>query len=114
MRTAPVLLFLPWQDAAHAGVYSAKLFEYLGARRPILAVGAVPGVAGALVEETGAGRVAPDASRTAELLGELYTAHRSGKDAWLAAEDAVARYSHLEMVRQFAEELDFVTRKRKH
>lgn len=106
MRRSAANLFLLWQDDSHPGVYTGKLFEYLGARRPILAVGAVPGVAGALVEETGAGRIARDAAEVAARLGELFEAHRAGRDAWTPVEEKVLQHSHERMVERFALLLD--------
>lgn len=106
MRESPVLLFLPWQDAAHPGVYSGKLFEYLGARRPILSVGAEPGVAGALVESTGAGRSAGTVADVVARLREIDAAFRAGRDPWAAPEERIVEHSHLAMVAAFARELD--------
>ena len=33
------LLLMKWNDPAHRGIYTAKIFEYLAAGRPVLAVG---------------------------------------------------------------------------
>lgn len=106
MRRSAANLFLLWQDSGAPGVYSGKLFEYLGARRPVLAVGAIAGVAGALLEETGAGRIARDAGEVASRLAELYDAHRAGRDAWSPAEEKVLEHSHEHMVARFARVLD--------
>jgi hypothetical protein len=52
-----VLLLLEWVDERARGVYTGKLFEYLGAHRPILAVAGRGSVIEALLQETGAGQV---------------------------------------------------------
>lgn len=106
MRASPVLLFLPWQDKAHPGVYSGKIFEYLGARRPILSVGAEQGVAGSLVESSGAGRPARDEAEVALRLHEIRAAFREGRDPWTPSEERVREHSHEGMAAAFARELD--------
>ena len=78
-----LLLLIPEAGGRGRGVLTAKVFEYLAARRPILAVAPPDGEAAALVRETGAGLVAPpddlDAQREALVnlegrwrLGELH------------------------------------------
>lgn len=59
---ADILLLLLWNDQNYRGVYTGKLFEYVGSRRPILAVGATENVAADLVRERGAGLVTNDTS----------------------------------------------------
>jgi hypothetical protein len=54
---ADVLLLLLWNSPEEKGVYTGKLFEYLGARRPILAIGPPDNVATALIQSRGAGAV---------------------------------------------------------
>ena len=57
---ADALLLLLWNDPREAGVYTGKIFEYLGARRPILMLGLESGVAAELLRDRGAGVVAND------------------------------------------------------
>jgi glycosyltransferase involved in cell wall biosynthesis len=57
---ADVLLLLLWSHPLEAGVYTGKLFEYIGAGRPILSVGAEDGVAAHLIRDRGLGVVAAD------------------------------------------------------
>jgi glycosyltransferase involved in cell wall biosynthesis len=54
-----LLLLIPETDGRGRGVLSAKVFEYLAARRPILAAVPAEGEAAALVRATGAGLVVP-------------------------------------------------------
>jgi len=56
-READVLLLLLWNDLKEKGVYTGKLFEYIGARRPILAIGPADNVAAKLIQERKAGIV---------------------------------------------------------
>ena len=56
-READVLLLLLWNDPKEKGVYTGKLFEYIGARRPILAIGPIDNVAAKLIQERKAGIV---------------------------------------------------------
>ena len=62
-KESTVLLLLSWNDPRDEGTYSGKLFEYLGAGRPILATsvyegGSIP----KLLSETGSGIIANDAA----------------------------------------------------
>ena len=67
-RDADVLLLLLWTDAAQRGVYTGKLFEYVGARRPILAIGPGRDVAAEFIIDRDAGFVTNDAPEIARLL----------------------------------------------
>ncbi|WBY00730.1 glycosyltransferase [Ramlibacter tataouinensis] len=65
-----VLLAFLWSGGGEEGVYSAKLFEYAAAGRPILAVGRRNDV-GALIEAARIGSVHPDAASVAAALALL-------------------------------------------
>ena len=68
-QSADVLLFLLWNDASQPGVYTTKLFEYIGAHRPVLAVGMACGVAADLIRGRAAGSIATNSSEVESLLG---------------------------------------------
>ena len=68
-KESTVLLLLSWNDPRDEGTYSGKLFEYLGAGRPILATsvyegGSIP----KLLSETGSGIIANDAATIKDIL----------------------------------------------
>ena len=75
-----LLLLVPEAGGRGKGVLSGKVFEYLAAGRPILAVVPPDGAAAALVRETGAGVVvAPDdVEGISDALRELHTRHLNG------------------------------------
>ena len=69
-RQADVLLLLLWTDINERGVYTGKIFEYVGARRPILGVGPSGSVASDLLSERGLGFSSDD---PALIRGQLVT-----------------------------------------
>jgi len=77
-READVLLLLTWNNPEERGTIPGKLFEYLGARRPILASGCVDGVVNGLVEERRLGKSSNDPAQIAAWLGERVDEKRRG------------------------------------
>jgi glycosyltransferase involved in cell wall biosynthesis len=75
-----LLLLIPEADGRGRGVLSGKVFEYLAAERPILAAVPPDGAAAQLIEETGAGVVAPpdDVGALREALAGLVGRFRNG------------------------------------
>ena len=106
-----LLLLIPDNDGRGRGVLSGKVFEYLAAERPILAVVPPDGEAAALIRGTGAGTVvAPDdVDGMAAALSELDEQRRAGKlsEAPLAPEwrDKLSRRAR---AREYAELLEAV------
>ncbi len=75
---ADILLLLQWNSAAEPGVFTGKLFEYLGARRPVLAVGLPTGVAPDLVRDRNAGFASDDVGELSEQLSKWLTQKAAG------------------------------------
>lgn len=111
-RAADVLLFLPWQGVPEGGILTSKLFEYLGARRPILAVGAPAADTCRIIAETGSGMASVDAGEIARWLEErLCESVRAGRAPDLAPE-RVAQYSREYQARRLSEFLQALPLKR--
>jgi hypothetical protein len=54
-RQADVLLLLQWSDPRQKGIYTGKLFEYIGACRPILSIGPTDNEPAELIAKGGFG-----------------------------------------------------------
>lgn len=76
---ADALLLLSWMDPRQPGVFTTKLFEYAGSRRPILSVGGGRTVADEAIRANGLGVVAKDARHIAEVLRGWLETKREGR-----------------------------------
>ncbi|MFQ5458256.1 MAG: glycosyltransferase, partial [Myxococcota bacterium] len=102
-RSADALLLVLKDGPQSAGVLSGKIFQYLGAGRPVLAL--VPeGAAADLVRKTGAGCVvAPgDAEGAARALCALARAKESGRPLRGADSQILAPYTRRSVAGRFA------------
>ncbi|QIM15870.1 glycosyltransferase family 4 protein [Leucobacter insecticola] len=68
---ADALLLLLWNDPGERGVFSGKVFEYVGADRPIIMTGYESSVAAELISQNDLGIVTNDSQRIASYLREL-------------------------------------------
>ena len=110
-RESQLLLLLKWNDPKQRGAYSAKIFEYLAARRPVLAVGGFHDVVSELLDETKAGVSGQTGEDIKAVLLRLYQEYRStGVVSYSGDETETNKYSHREMARKFASILDIITR----
>ena len=89
-QASDVQLLLMWNDPGEAGIYTGKLFEYLGSGRPILMTGYPGGVAAQLVEERNAGTVANTPEELAAALSGWIEQKRSSGSVPATGARAVA------------------------
>ncbi|PTL34899.1 hypothetical protein CLG94_12435 [Candidatus Methylomirabilis limnetica] len=110
-QESQLLLLLIGPDAPElVGHYPAKAFEYLGSRRPIIALGGPVGVVSDLLRETSAGvHVRSRADLQAVLIKAYKEYQQLGCVSYAGDETAISRYTHLEMARKFAAILNTVT-----
>jgi hypothetical protein len=110
-RESQLLLLLKWNDPGQRGAYLAKIFEYLAARRPVLAVGGFPDVVDQLLNETRAGVSGQTGEEIKALLLPLYQEYKSGGTVTYSGDEAeINKYSHREMAKRFVEILDGLVR----
>jgi glycosyltransferase involved in cell wall biosynthesis len=113
-READVLLLLTWSDPANPGVYTGKLFEYVGAGRPILAVGRIPTIADDLIGERRLGVSLRDPDAIAEQLRVWIAAKGSGGGVPAVDEALAAGLTRREQTRTLAEFLERVVPTARH
>lgn len=107
-RESQLLFLLRWDHPSEAGMHTAKIFEYLGSRRPIIAVGGPGGVVKELLETTGSGRFAGSREDLRAIILDYYGEYcRTGEIAW-QGNDRVEDYSHRSIARRYAAALERV------
>jgi glycosyltransferase involved in cell wall biosynthesis len=109
-RESQVLALFNWSDFNESGIYTGKLFEYLAAGRPILAIGGCGGVTAKLLEETKAGSFVGDVSALKGVLMDCYREYKtSGSVSYKGREDKIVNFSYREIARRYASLLDEVS-----
>jgi glycosyltransferase involved in cell wall biosynthesis len=103
-RESQLLLLLKWEDPQERGVIPGKVFEYLAARRPVLATGGTDDVVKELLNETSAGIDAQTVEDIKSALRKLYAEYKlKGKIISQENTEKINRYSYREMAKNFVE-----------
>lgn len=97
---ADVLLHLQWCDPKEEGTIAGKIFDYLGARRPVLGIALEDCVVAKLIHERKAGLVTNDPAKIAGQVSAWIKAKRAGGLAPLpaSASDGLDRATQFENV----------------
>ncbi len=107
-RESQILLLLNWEDTKGKGWYPLKLFEYMAARRPVLAIGGVPGAdVQRLIDGTKVGICALMVKDVELALLYYYDEYKTkGNIAYVGNEEQIHKYSYREMAFKFANTLN--------
>ncbi len=108
-RQSHILLLLHWGGLREAGVVTAKVFEYLAARRPILVLGGGPGTLRDLLDDTRGGLQVTSVDTLEHQLSLWWEEFETtGTIAWNGESERIDRYSHVRMTREFVEVFESV------
>jgi glycosyltransferase involved in cell wall biosynthesis len=100
-------LLLVMTNSLEVGIYPAKVFEYLGAQRPILAIGGPGGIIKELLEKTQAGVHVSDLVQLKKALIKYYKTYQMHSTIpYSADKDELQNYTHPVMAQKFAQVLD--------
>ena len=110
-KESQLLLLLNWGDRQEKGVVPMKSYEYLAAKRPILATGGSgDDVVKEILDETDAGMYGSTVEDIKNILRKLYSEYKlTGKITYKGDIENIDKYSYREMARKFAEILDGLT-----
>ncbi|MDX2007808.1 MAG: glycosyltransferase [Meiothermus sp.] len=102
-KSADALLLLTWDHPSENGVYTGKLFEYIGASRPILTLGSQDSVAARLILSRGLGLTTTNPAQIAQWLTQLLEQKRSGgiPDLPASAQKGLSRVEQFERLDGF-------------
>lgn len=105
-----LLLTLSWNNPQEASIYPGKVFEYLGAQRPIIAIGGPDGVITEILEKTQAGIHVSSLAHLKTVLMEYYKSHQTrGTIPYNPVKEEVEKYTHQAMAQKFAKVLDEIS-----
>jgi glycosyltransferase involved in cell wall biosynthesis len=106
MKGADALLYIQFEPGGEKATYS-KFAQYIGARKPILALAPTPGEADRMLALTNAGRAARNASDVKVILSEWLAEYRSnGRLSYEVDGETARSFNYTERARLLASELD--------
>ena len=108
-KESTVLLLLEWDNPSAKDIYTGKIFEYLGARRPILAIGYKSGVIDKLLSKSGTGILVNEVEGMNNILScwlEEWHKSKEISSYWRPNINIIQRYGRKEQAKQLAQLLD--------
>jgi glycosyltransferase involved in cell wall biosynthesis len=108
-QSSQILLLLINQSANAKGILTGKFYEYLAAKRPVLAIGPTDGDAAAILNETGAGKIVnfSDNQNTKELILDFYRQYKSG-NLNVTQTKSIERYSRKSLTAELSKLLNSI------
>lgn len=101
-NSSQLLLFINSNKKKDVGVYTAKIFEYLNSRRPMVAIGNCNGVVEKLLDYTNTGYYKSNIEEMENIILGLYREYLSeGKVEYKGIEDRINKYSYENMAKKY-------------
>jgi glycosyltransferase involved in cell wall biosynthesis len=108
-RRSHLLLLLTWDNPDEKILYAAKIFDYMAARRPIIALGVNGGVVAELLHKTGIGYQVQGPGIETCILNSYEEFVSTKGLKYNGRQSEINKYNHIEMARKFSELLNIIT-----
>ncbi len=105
-RESQLLLLLLWNNKNEKGVYTGKIFEYLGSKRPIVAIGGSESVVKDLLDKTHAGRYAGNNDELETIIMQYYSEFVEFGETKYAANGNVGDYMYDSIAKRYSDLLN--------
>jgi len=105
-RESQILLLLLWDNKKEEGFCPGKVYEYLGARRPILAIGGNNHIVKDILETTNAGKYAWNSDTLRNILLEYYQEFIDSGKLKCNSNDQIENYSYKLLTKKYSDILD--------
>ena len=110
-RESQILLLLLWDHPKEKNLCPGKLFDYLGSKRPILAIGGSKGFVQEILNDTNAGTYVQTIEEIKDYLVNSYQQwKRDGNVSYPVKISNINKYGHREMAKNFSEVLEYITK----
>jgi glycosyltransferase involved in cell wall biosynthesis len=110
-KESHLLLLLVDKNNNEKDVYPAKIFEYFGAGRPIVAIGGTGGAVNELLEKTNTGEFAADVNALKALLCKHYQQYITTGEVSCNSERIIENYSYKKIASKYSDILNEIVTK---
>ncbi|MDA8173776.1 MAG: glycosyltransferase [Nitrospiraceae bacterium] len=112
-QQSQLLLLLLWNEEKEKGVYTGKLFEYLGSRRPIIAFGCACSIVKGLLASTDAGMFAENQEQMESIIMKYYQEFSKSGFIKFKGNNSIENYSYYSIALQYSDLLNSAISKSK-